>query len=151
MRLLNKFRSVLHVPENLDKPICILHLSFPDFLLQTKSPFHVDKAKTHEKLASCCFCTMDDSLRQNICHLPSYGTEREMIGDQVPPADLQYSCQYWAQHLKNSSSISLIERAYNFLKTHFLHWMEAMNLLGLGSDVVGIIDMLQLIVQVNFL
>lgn len=77
---LDGFHSVLHVPENIDSPIRILHLSFRDYLLVTESHFHVDKKQTHEKIASHCLCVMETGLKHNICGLASSGTQRMEIG-----------------------------------------------------------------------
>lgn len=91
--LLNNLHSVLSVPENIDAPVRILHLSFRDYLLNTKSAFHVDEKETHRKIASHCFRVMGLNLRRNICGLLSYGTQRIDVQrqaiDQHPSADLQ--------------------------------------------------------------
>ena len=41
--LLNKLHSVLSIPEEINAPVCILHLSFREFLIDTKSEFHVNE------------------------------------------------------------------------------------------------------------
>jgi len=38
-------------------------------------------------------------------------------------------------------------KAFSFLKVHFLHWVEAMSVLGIVSEVVGIIKSLQSFIQ----
>lgn len=45
--LLKKLHSVLRVPEDINSPVRILHLSFREFLLDTKSAFHVDEKETN--------------------------------------------------------------------------------------------------------
>lgn len=37
----------------------------------------------------------------------------------------------------------MMHKALLFLQEHFLHWMEAMSILGCVSDVIGIINLLQ--------
>ncbi|KAJ6058363.1 uncharacterized protein N7446_007946 [Penicillium canescens] len=39
-----------------------------------------------------------------------------------------------------------MDNASLFLQKHFLHWVEAMSILGLVSEVVGIINLLQTVV-----
>lgn len=52
---LNRFHSVLSIPDDFDAPVRILHLSFRDFLVnQTSGRFHVDEEATHRKIASHC-------------------------------------------------------------------------------------------------
>jgi hypothetical protein len=91
------FRSVLSVPENDDIPVRILHLSFRDFLVGPASAFRINKAEMHGNIASHCLRIMSN-LRQNICNLPSYGTQRAQISNSVIKEhlleELQYSCRY---------------------------------------------------------
>jgi hypothetical protein len=42
----------------------------------------------------------------------------------------------------------MMHGVFLFLQRHFLHWVEAMNLPGLVSEVVGIINLLQTVVPV---
>ncbi|KAJ5740112.1 hypothetical protein N7533_012896 [Penicillium manginii] len=154
---LNGFYSVLSVPENLDLPVRLLHLSFQDYLLTTKeSPFRVSPEKTHQKIALHCLRVMNDSkrgLKRNICGLLSYGTQYEDIDrqtvDQHLSAALQYSCQYWIYHLQQSEGHVSEPEVFPFLEKHFLHWLEALSLMGVISEAVGMIDMLQRAVGVS--
>lgn len=43
----------------------------------------------------------------------------------------------------------MMHDAYIFLQVHFLHWVEAMSLLGLTSEVSGILDRLQTSISVS--
>ncbi|KAL4985441.1 NACHT and WD40 domain protein [Aspergillus falconensis] len=147
---LNRFHSVLSIPSESDKPVRILHLSFRDFLVNTTSIFHVDEAETHHKIALHCFRVMDDrkhGLRRNICGLPSYGTQLKDVDrqtvDQHLSAALQYSCRYWIYHLRQSQGHVSDPEVFAFLDKHFLHWLEALSLMGVISEAVGMIDMLQ--------
>ncbi|KAE8362697.1 WD40 repeat-like protein [Aspergillus caelatus] len=153
--LLDKLRSVLSVPENItDAPIRTLHLSFREFLLHTESVFHVDEKKTHRQIALHCLRVMKLNLKHNICGLPSYGTQRVEIDSQIInkclPVELQYSCRYWVYHLEHGRSQVHEAEVLLFLKKHFLHWIEAMSLIGLVSEVVNVISMLQSITRSDF-
>ncbi|KAJ5865139.1 uncharacterized protein N7529_007055 [Penicillium soppii] len=148
---LDQLHSVLSVPNNLDTPVRLLHLSFRDFLLdrhKDKSKFWIDEKYTNQCLAERCRQIMQDSLEKNICKLPSEGTQRNEISDgsiqhYIPPP-LKYACRYWAHHLLQCTDLSgMMHNAYLFLQVHFLHWVEAMSLLGLTSEVSGILDRLQ--------
>ncbi|KAE8131510.1 hypothetical protein BDV38DRAFT_288620 [Aspergillus pseudotamarii] len=150
--LLDKLRSVLSIPENTtDAPIRTLHLSFREFLLHTESVFHINEKKTQQQIALHCLRVMELNLKHNICGLSSYGTQREEIESQIInkclPVELQYSCRYWVYHLEHSRSQVHKAEVLPFLKKHFLHWIEAMSLMGLISEVINIISMLQSITR----
>ncbi|KAF7712143.1 Uncharacterized protein PECH_004203, partial [Penicillium ucsense] len=147
---LDSFRSVLSIPGDGDQPVRILHLSFRDFLVRSSSKFFVDERRKHKEIAEFCLKTMQSRLRKNICNLASPGTHRVDIDPQrirqYLPLELQYSCRYWIYHLKQSQDLtSEVEHALLFFKKHFLHWVEAMSLLGLVSEVVGMLDLLHML------
>jgi hypothetical protein len=150
---LNRFHSVLNIPDQPHEPVRILHLSFRDFLVNTTSTFHVDERQTHQKIALHCLRVMNNGLKRNICGLPSNGTQRDEINShtvtQHVSADLQYSCQYWVYHLRQSRCLISEFPILLFLRTHFLHWLEALGLMGIVPEAVGMIDMLQAVVAVS--
>lgn len=170
---LDSFRSVLSIPSDRGQPVRILHLSFRDFLVQSRPPdqqltpppdqqpttnprdeFLVDGPGKHKDIAKACLKTMQSRLQNNICNLASPGTHRADIDPQhirqyLPP-ELRYSCRYWIHHLEQSqASYSEIEDVRLFLQKHFLHWVEAMSLLGLVSEVVGMLDALHRAIPVS--
>lgn len=154
---LKSLHSVLHIPDDQDRPVRLLYLSLRDFLLapeiREKTPLWVDEKKTHQRLTIRCL-SVCQSLRRNICGLPSDGTQRGKIDrrtiDHCLSLELQYSCRYWAQHLEKSQDLnSVVHDAFLFLRKHFLHWVEAMSILGLVPEVVGIIDRLQSVILVS--
>ncbi|KAF7588235.1 hypothetical protein BBP40_005986 [Aspergillus hancockii] len=144
---LDRLHSFLSVPENINFPVRILHSSFRDYLLLTESPFQVDQDEAHGKIASHCLRLMDTDLKYNICTLTSYGTQRMDMGNQVInqhlPAALEYACCYWVYHLQQSKGRISESLVLSFLKQHFLHWLEALSLVGNISEAVGMIDALQ--------
>lgn len=154
---LRSLHSVLSIPEDRTKPVRLFHLSFRDFLLdpetREKTPLWVNEKEMHRELATQCF-SICRNLKQNICGLRNAGTLRMDIDPQAVnhclSLELQYSCRFWAHHLVQSiDPVSMMRDALSFLKEHCLHWMEAMTLLGLGSEVVGIINRLQSISDVG--
>ena len=91
---------------------------------------------------------MCQGLKRNICGLPNDATRRAEVDRQTInyclSPELQYSCRYWAHHLVRSKGLdTMMCEAFCFLRKHFLHWLEAMGLLGLASEVVEIITLLQ--------
>lgn len=155
---LNSLHSVLYIPDNATLPVRVFHLSFRDYLIDPetrgKTSLWVNEKETHQILATRCLDLMCRQLRKNICGLPGYETDAkkvdpQSINEHLPP-ELRYSCRYWVHHLERSSHpATLVDKVSSFLREHFLHWMESMNLLGLGSEIIGIVNILQPIVQVT--
>lgn len=58
--------------------------------------------------------------------------------------DLDYQAVYERQDLMQKWGLLGL-----FLREHFLHWMEAMNNLGLAAEVVGSINLLQSVFDVS--
>jgi hypothetical protein len=157
---LDSLHSVLSVPTNEDAPIRLLHLSFRDFLLDPqkrgKSPFWIDEREAHERIANKCLQLMSKPkcLTENICNLQSPGTLRTEIGsrtvDAYLPAEVQYACRYWVYHLEQSKRrIRDGEQVHIFLQNHFLHWLEALSLIGDASESIAMVGTLQSILEVT--
>ncbi|KAL4992684.1 NACHT and WD40 domain protein [Aspergillus falconensis] len=154
---LNSLHSVLNIPDNEMLPVRLFHLSFHEFLLdpetRDKTPFWVDEGSVQQKLAAQCLAAMGQ-LKRNICNLPSYGIKHrditaQAINDHVPP-ELHYACRYWTHHLVRSQDpAAQLDKVFEFLQDHFLHWVEVMSLLGIVSEVVGAINTLHVLVQDN--
>ncbi|PGG94981.1 hypothetical protein AJ79_10333, partial [Helicocarpus griseus UAMH5409] len=158
---LDRLHSVLNIPANIYTPVRLLHLSFRDFLVDTKTretkeseQFWIDEKAMHQYLANQCLEIMCRSLKKNICNLPGDGAQRSEIDihsiDNHLPPELRYACRYWAQHLQQCQDpVTELAKAFSFLEAHFLHWLEAMSVLGIISEVVGIINILQSIMETN--
>ncbi|CAI7650582.1 unnamed protein product [Penicillium pancosmium] len=154
VNLLDSFRSVIHLSSNRDVPVRILHLSFRDFLLQTKSQFYINEGHTNKEITLHCLGIMRTTLKQNICNLENYGIKRTDISKQTIchhlRPELQYSCRYWVHHLEQSVDIrDITQETLLFLQKHFLHWLEAMGTLGLATEVITMINVLQMITQLE--
>jgi NACHT domain len=156
---LGLLRSVLDVPKSQDSPIRLLHPSFHDFLLDEQRcldhQFWVHDRKAHNDLAESCLQVMSKSLRKDICglHMPGASTsevESSRVGRCIP-ADVQYACRYWVDHLQRGE-ISLCDdngQVHIFLQKHFLHWLEALSLMGKMSEGVLMLISLQSMLTVS--
>ncbi|KAJ5106573.1 NACHT and WD40 domain protein [Penicillium angulare] len=144
--------SVLNIPDDKDLPIRLFHLSFKNFLLdqgtRQKTPFYVKRLAAHYQLTNSCL-DMCQRLQKNICRLWCEGVERADISrqtlDEFLPPELQYACRYWIFHLVQCIQVDIpqmVESAFSYLKIHFLHWLEAMCLLGLASESLEMINLL---------
>jgi hypothetical protein len=156
---LDLLQSVLCVPDDFVVPVRLLHLSFRDFLLDpenSKSEFWIDEKSVNRYLTARCLQTMRQRLRKNICRLPSEGTQwREIDRNSIRhyiPTELWYACRYWATHLLQSyNPVKELIDAFSFLEKHFLHWLEAMSILGYMSEVIVIMRTLESIIEVCIL
>ncbi|KAL4746142.1 hypothetical protein BDW72DRAFT_197957 [Aspergillus terricola var. indicus] len=154
---LNSLHSVLNIPDDERLPVRLFHLSFHEFLLdpetRDKTPFWVDEKSIQQRLTPQCLAIMGQ-LKRNICNLPSYGISRsdisaQVINDHLPP-ELHYACRYWTHHLvRCQDPAAQLDKVFDFLQDHFLHWVEVMGLLGIVSEVVGAINTLHGLVQDN--
>ena len=154
--VLDDLHSVLSIPSDQDFPVRLLHLSFRDFLLGFKEEtwFRVDEIMTHEMMATRCREQMG-CLRENMCSVDPPGKLRHEISietlDRCLPRHIRYACQYWVHHLKESGGqIHDHDAVHEFLKQHFLHWLEVLSLMGKISESIGLVDTLQRLVEVIF-
>lgn len=165
-RTLISLHSVLSVPTSAESPVRIFHLSFRDFLINPNkrdtNPFWIDERVAHEKIANRCLELLSSSsrLRKNICNLDIPGMARADVDPTVInlhlPAAVRYACLYWVHHLEQSrpaegkACITDDHQAYIFLKRHFLHWLEALSLLGKISESIAMIRCLQDLTSVGY-
>lgn len=142
---LDPLKSVLNVPEDGNSPIKLLHPSFRDFLVNQERcldrHFWINESQVHHKIAKQCLCVMSKTLKRNICCLRTPGTLKSETEtstvDQYLPSHVQYACQYWIDHLqKGDLSLLDVRHVYDFLQSHFLHWLEALSLIGKLSEAV---------------
>ncbi|KAF2686169.1 hypothetical protein K458DRAFT_416478 [Lentithecium fluviatile CBS 122367] len=156
---LDSLHSVLSIPDCDDMPVRLLHLSFREFLVDAskkeKSPFWVDERARHERLASHCLQLMSslNGLRQNRCDLQP-GTLRSEVDEgritSYLSPELQYACRYWVYHLKQSQRVvGDKSTADTFLQQHFLHWLEAMSLIGETNKCVSLLEALSTLVEAS--
>jgi hypothetical protein len=93
---------------------------------------------------------MSAKLKRNICCLQDPDVsindveERRVL--ECLPVHVQYACHYWAKHLgrlkelqEDAFDVPDNGQVHTFLKSHFLHWLEALSLMGEVSDGVRIV------------
>jgi hypothetical protein len=155
---LGDLHSVLKIPESLTRPIRLLHPSFRDFLLDKHrcqdQQFWVEEKEAHRMLAMSCLRLMSEHLKRDICGLHSPGAlATEVHGDQITkclPKELQYACRYWVEHLRQSEArLGHSVQVRQFLQKHFLHWLEALALMGKISDGAVMLSALESILTVS--
>ncbi len=135
--------AVLDIRKGTGVHIRLHHPSFRDFLLSrtrcSDLRFSVDEQKTHKVLADGCINLMSAELKRDICRLQNPGARAKDFSDQQIesslPAELQYACRYWVQHLQRSGiQLNDNDKVHDFLRKHLLHWFGALSLIGKTSE-----------------
>ena len=161
---LDLLHSVLSVPLDRYSPVRLLHLSFREFLIDPekcgedgKYPFWVDERQTHHMLATRCLRLLSapNVLNQDICNLQQPGAARTDISQQTIdaclPLEVQYACQYWVFHWKESKILIRDGDDVDcFLTRYLLQWLEALSIIGRLSESVGMIGDLLGCLSVSF-
>ena len=154
---LHSLHSLLLIPDVPDDPIRIFHKSFPDFLTNPSRcnniKIFVEPTVHHVGILLSCLRLMKERFKVNICNLDDYTVlskvqdlstcRKDYIGDA-----LVYACQYWTKHLLcipgSSPCVQEVQEAIDqFFKTHLLHWIEVLVLMGdlsVGVHAIGDID-----------
>ncbi|PQE16302.1 hypothetical protein CJF32_00006175 [Rutstroemia sp. NJR-2017a WRK4] len=112
--------------------------------------FCVDENKAHWALAERSIQLMSTSLKKDICGFDAPGVlvadvESARVEQCLPP-EVRYACLYWIEHLRKScTKLCDNDRTHQFLKTHLLHWLEALSWMGRVSEGIYAIDSLEAI------
>ncbi|KAI3579547.1 WD domain protein [Fusarium oxysporum f. sp. albedinis] len=154
---LDKLHSVLDVPKSPEVPIRLFHLSFRDYLIDGKYPdneFRIDQKEASRRLSTNCLRVMRTYLKTDICNLRHPGTERVNISGQLVdsclPPELQYACLYWVKHQQGSDvKLDDIQLIMEFIKTHLLHWIEALVLMNRSWEISGLFKILRGLLKHN--
>ncbi|KAL8832726.1 MAG: hypothetical protein Q9170_004770 [Blastenia crenularia] len=154
---LNSLYSVLDVPTVVGNSIRLLHPSFHDFLVSEDrcqdKRFWIHQSLVHSRLAERCLETLSSALPRNAGQLSTPGSSpQEAQPDALIinlPKHVRYACRYWVDHLVHTEaedrvSVGLCDsgKVHDFFLKDFLHWFEAMSLLGQTPDVVRMITKL---------
>ncbi|KAM0543710.1 hypothetical protein ACHAPJ_012159 [Fusarium lateritium] len=165
---LRALHSVIDVPNSLNLPIRMMHLSFRDYLTDIDqkdiTQFWVDEKEIHRSLAQQCLNIMSKALRENMCGLLFPGVARSEVDrldiEKCIPPELQYACRHWVHHQtfaaceqddRRQDDRRQVEwepvvcqepgcqQIYHVLTKHLLHWVEVMALLGALTDCVDML------------
>jgi hypothetical protein len=160
--LLKPLFAVLFAQKDEQARIELLHPSFRDFLLDREKcrndQFWIDKVEAHKSLAECCLERLkSNTLKRDICKLQRPGTVRSEVEESrvesCLPIDVQYACRYWVEHLHSSEQVhaGLCDDGliHSILRKHFLHWLEALSLIGRISEGVLVIELLRSMLTVG--
>ncbi|KAK4656868.1 HNWD NOD-like receptor pc15 [Podospora pseudocomata] len=124
-----------------DNQIYLVHQSAKDYLSDQASPllFPSGVAVTHHDISDRSLKLLSGKLQRDVYGLfiPGYPIDHVRVPDPDPLATVRYSCVYWVDHLCNwqSSDDSKHPDIFqdsgivdDFLRQHYLHWLEALSL-----------------------
>ncbi|KAK2041575.1 WD40 repeat-like protein [Colletotrichum somersetense] len=136
--------------------VYIIHQSAKDFLAKHIAQFSSGPAAVHKIIGSRSIQVMKETLQRDMYEIrePGFPTSSVTPPDPDPLASVRYSSVYWVSHLvEGSEKQGQWDRelcdggpVHAFLQKHFLHWLEALSLLGGMSEGI-----LQLSMLVNML
>ncbi|KAK6516326.1 hypothetical protein TWF506_006235 [Arthrobotrys conoides] len=137
--------------------VYIIHQSAMDFLLDEGIglllPSKYDwRTESHRMIFSRSLEVLSSTLRRDIYNLkePGFLAENIHTPDQDPLISIRYSVVYWIDHFNHTNADHRSgdeETIHIFLKKHFLHWLEALSLIGKFSEGVRTIILLGSIIE----
>ncbi|KAJ8455636.1 hypothetical protein ONZ51_g12376 [Trametes cubensis] len=162
-RVLPVLSAILTFPngEGDPTPIGMIHLSFPNFLVDptrcTNQSFLVRPRIQHSHIAFRCLSLMK-ALKYNILGVTS--EHDRVLNGEIPdlparlsrhlPAALEYACRYWTRHLCEAEvGEDLLTALEEFCASHLIPWLEALSLLGRVDGVVEALQSVQTHLKAN--
>ena len=143
-----------------EEVVHFVHQSAKDFFSIGKGSqiFPLGRAEEHHNIACRSLEVMSNTLRRDICGLQKPGALLEELNliNQDPLAHIRYACCYWVNHLSDAIDLSHNQIGLHdggivhiFFQKHFLHWLEALSLIGQISKGVEIVTALQAMLKVS--
>jgi hypothetical protein len=135
--------SLLYHDERANKGIRVRHSSISEFFLRDNcdGDYHVNSREANVELGVACLNTMVEKLQFNICKLDDSRLANAKVTDlnsrikeNISDA-LNYSAQYWSEHLSHISDNGN-QRVWESLRKFFegpyaLFWIEALSVMGM--------------------
>ncbi|KIK50893.1 hypothetical protein GYMLUDRAFT_234425 [Collybiopsis luxurians FD-317 M1] len=128
------------------------HLSLAEFLSSEQCPseFKIERTSQHQNLASICLKVLMTELKFNICNLQTSSIPNCKIQDlkhridQCISSPLQYSSQWWANHVENVEESNLIVQGVRDFTSNcqIIFWMECMSLMGKTNGIIPVARMI---------
>jgi hypothetical protein len=107
------------------------------------------------------FHVMSETLKREVYGLrsPGFSIDQVSVPNPDPLAAIQYSCVYWVDHLNDWQSGDTTKHPDvfqdggiidDFLRQHYLYWLEALSLCRSMSQGILSMTKLETILQVSF-
>lgn len=158
-KIVKKSGSFLTIRED---TIYFVHQSAKDFLIgqAASTIFPSGPAAAHHSIFQRSLDNISKSLRRDIysLHHPGISVDDIKVPAQDPLAAVRYSCVYWVDHLADASTsedrclelgdLQDKDIIHRFLFDKYLHWLEALGLLGsIPEGIVAISKLITLVVS----
>jgi hypothetical protein len=119
------------------------HPSFLEFLCDPERcndpRFTIDPNEQHGVLALTCLQLMKKGLKFNICNLDNSYLRNDDVEDlesrikKSIPIRLKYSCRFWAEHIRDSTTATtqneILVEVRDFFHICLLYWLEVLSLI----------------------
>ncbi|KAK1991102.1 NACHT-domain-containing protein [Colletotrichum falcatum] len=146
MKIIQMCGSFLTIRDNV---VYTIHQSAQEFLSSDTYVFRDGIKDEHRFIFSRSLEVLSKTLRRDIYELRNPGSSIEDISPPNPDplASLKYSSAHWVDHLEHSNPaesptcVDLQDNSsvHNFLRCHYIHWLEAQSLLkGMPQAVLAI-------------
>ncbi|KAL3417351.1 nwd1 protein [Phlyctema vagabunda] len=124
-----------------DDIVSFVHQSAKDFLLRKASSEILRSGiqYQHSEIFKISLDLLGNTLRRDIYVLrnPGFPIDKVKTPSLDPLSSIRYSCVYWADHLQDAGFLSeaginekpVLATILKFLKTSYLHWLEALSLM----------------------
>lgn len=142
-----------------EETVYFVHQTAKDYLTtsQNSHVLPLVQEEEHCGILARSLEAMSGTLRKDICNLrmPGVLLEGSKDLDLDPLAHVRYACSYWVDHLCQASKLPQHKTGLSdngpihaFLKIHFLHWLEALSLMGMISTGVVMVKKLETLLMV---
>ncbi|KAJ7161765.1 hypothetical protein C8R43DRAFT_314414 [Mycena crocata] len=141
--LLSRLQSILEI--DTDGLVRVIHPSVREYLVDSMRcdptlPWFIDEGEEHALMATHCIRYLQARLKRNMVSHPS---------GNIPPSKglpdaVSYSCVAWVYHVRKvTPNEELVYEVQKFTAKHFLHWLEALSILGESRSAIIWLDQMR--------
>ncbi|KAJ6544478.1 quinon protein alcohol dehydrogenase-like superfamily [Mycena capillaripes] len=143
--LVSRLQSILKKDE--DGLIRALHPSVRNYLVGSPrcdpgSAWFLDEEAEHIVMAMRCIKHLNKTLKRNMMSVSDPAADPQSL---LPlPDAMAYACVSWVYHVcRVELTAEFATTIHGFLSQHFLHWVEALSILGQSRNAIRWLDQLQ--------
>jgi hypothetical protein len=133
------FHSVIDIPHPSNAPVVIFHGSFRDYMIDSRraGSNRLDMPAYHAVLALQSLKCLNSYLHQNLCNVNRTDSNtiitEDILARSISP-HLRYASVHWGTHISliplGTIHPNLVSELTVLTKTHMLHWLECLSLIG---------------------
>ncbi|KAJ7174711.1 hypothetical protein C8R46DRAFT_990796 [Mycena filopes] len=141
-KLITPLSSILGMDKN--GQVHVIHPSVRDYLVDPNRcgsdlPWHVSEEEEHVTMGAHCVRQLTGKLSATIDPVPW-----DQQACMTLPDAVKYACLSWVYHTCSTSpAVNLAEKIHTFLCKHFLHWVQALSILGKSRNAIVWLEQLQ--------